>query len=143
MRIGGLFLAIAIAAAGCGGSKPTETVMVSGRGAGDGPVIGGDGVGAGAPVVAGASCSESNRQVIEDNRWCICAQPCSGAEPEVPPPSSWQCMERDPACPVGVPTAGSACPRPGLGCGYGYCGGTSAQCGADRRWLIRDIEPPA
>jgi hypothetical protein len=72
---------------------------------------------------------------------CMCLSICSGVRPP-PPGTTWQCGKpQTAACPETTPTDGSACPREGLTCSYGNCGGATATC-VGGQWKVTVIPPP-
>jgi hypothetical protein len=127
-----LAAAAVVLVAACGAAKPREPAVA--------PTPTG---GRATPLPAhGSICERVGEEYQAGNRTCVCAGPCSGAEPEVPPPDTWSCQDRDPACPSSPPTAGTPCPRRGLSCFWGNCGGVSAHCPGDGTWHVEEAEPP-
>jgi hypothetical protein len=74
---------------------------------------------------------------------CRCAPPCVGMlRPDAGRVLRWSCGPTpSPDCPPKAPVRGAACPRVGLVCKYGTCGGQSARCKADG-WDVVAVPPP-
>lgn len=90
-----------------------------------------------AELAAATSCS-INAACAYPEGYCTCVGRCSGVAPapgEPPVTERWSCSRPVDGCPLGIPTAGSACSDEGRTCNYGSCCIQLATCRSDR-WTV-------